>query len=104
MTDSDKQAMKPSEQRTAERRQQKQDGRARRAELLIERGAKEKTRQDALEDRQSKLDGRVGQLEARLEAHEKRIQQLEAHETRIQQLEALAARVSPRPTPPTPNP
>ena len=77
MTEPDN-ALKPSEQRTAERRQEKQNGRARRAELLLERNAKEKTRQDALEDRQGKLDGRVGQVEARIDAHETRIQQLEA--------------------------
>jgi hypothetical protein len=95
MTESET-ALRPSEQRTAERREQKQGGRSRRAELLLERDVKEKSRQDALEDRQAKADGRLAQVEARLEAHE----------TRIQQLEALAARVStPRlPAPATPNP
>jgi hypothetical protein len=77
MTDDHDKALKPSEQRTAERRQQKQEGRGRRAELLIERKAKEKVRQDALEDRQTKLDGRLAQLEQRLDAHERRLQQLE---------------------------
>jgi hypothetical protein len=92
----EQETMKPSEQRTAERRQQKQEGRSRRAELLLERDTKEKSRQDALEDRQAKADGRLAQVEARLDAHE----------TRIRQLEAVAARVSaPRPpAPQNPNP
>ena len=70
-------AMKPSEQRTAQRRHQKQDGRSRRADLLLKKAEKEKGRQDALEDRQTKLERRVTELEGRLEAHEARLQSIE---------------------------
>ena len=55
-TDEDKKTMKPSEQRTQQRRRAKQQGRTRRAELLLKKQADEKERQDALEDRIAKLE------------------------------------------------
>jgi hypothetical protein len=78
MSDNDNNAMKPSEQRTAERRQQKQEGRSRRADLLLDQQVKEKGRQDALEDRQQKIEKRLGDVEARLDAYEARLQPVEA--------------------------
>ncbi|NVB40338.1 hypothetical protein G6O69_21035 [Pseudenhygromyxa sp. WMMC2535] len=54
----------PKDQRQAQRRQAKQQGRARRAELLLEVEAKEKTRHEYLEARVEELEARVAQLEA----------------------------------------
>lgn len=77
MTDEDTNAMRPSEKRLAERRQQKQEGRARRADLLLKKQTEAKGRQDAIEGRQAQIEKRLAEVEKRLEAHDKRLQQLE---------------------------
>lgn len=68
---------KPSEVRSQARREQKQSGRGRRAELMLDKQAKERARQAVLEDQQAELGKRVSNLEARLEAHERRLGELE---------------------------
>lgn len=68
---------KPSELRTRQRRKEKQEGRTRRAEMLLQKEAKERDRHDRIEELQTKLEGRVSGLERRLDAHEARLQQLE---------------------------
>ncbi len=57
---------KPNEQRRVERREEKGEGRGRRAELLLDTQAKEKARQDAIEGRQAELEAKVADLERRL--------------------------------------
>lgn len=68
---------KPNEQRAQARREQKQTGRARRADLLLDKQAKERARQDHLEGQQAQLERRVTQLEARLDAYTIRLEKLE---------------------------
>jgi len=70
-------AGKPNEQRAQARREQKQTGRARRADLLLDKQAKERARQAILEDQQAQLQKRVTQLEARLDAFGTRLEKLE---------------------------
>lgn len=69
--------LKPNEQRAQVRREQKQGGRGRRAELLLDKQAKERARQAVLEDQQVQLSKRVTQLEARLDAFAVRLDKLE---------------------------
>ena len=52
-----------TEQRQVQRREEKQGGRTRRAELLMNKQVEEKARQDALEDRVKSLEDRVAALE-----------------------------------------
>lgn len=70
MTDKTK---KPSEARREQRRQQKGAGRSRRAEMLLDKRAKERARQDALEEGQETLHRRLNELEDRLAALEERV-------------------------------
>jgi hypothetical protein len=70
-------SMKPNEQRTQVRREQKQGSRGRRADLMLDKQAKERARQAVLEDQQVQLSKRVTQLEARLDAFGSRLEKLE---------------------------
>lgn len=70
-------AVKPSEQRTLQRRQAKQQGRTRRAELMLDKQAKEKARQDHLDDRQTQLEARVVELEGLVAGLNERVQKIE---------------------------
>ena len=70
-------AQKPSEKRAQQRRQEKQEGRGRRAQLLLEKQVKEQARQDQVEERVSHVETGLAELERRLDAHESRINQLE---------------------------
>lgn len=57
---------KPTVQRHQERKQEKGQGRDRRAELLLDTRTKEAARQDLLEGRVGKLEARVLEVERRL--------------------------------------
>jgi len=69
---------KPSDQRHAQREQEKHDGRTRRAELMLTKQAQQKARQDVLEGRQGALDQRLADLE-------RRVAQLEADQAKPNQ-------------------
>jgi len=71
------QTAKPSEQRTLQRRQAKQQGRTRRAELMLDKQAKEKARQDHLDGRQTQLEARVVELEGLVAGLNERVQTIE---------------------------
>ena len=73
----DNTTIKPNEQRAQVRREQKQGSRGRRAELMLDKQAKERARQAVLEDQQVQLSKRVTQLEARLDAFGIRLEKLE---------------------------
>ncbi|MFV8755747.1 hypothetical protein ACNOYE_34785 [Nannocystaceae bacterium ST9] len=55
-----------TEKNTNERRQEKGEGRDRRADLLLDNQAKEKARHDLLEGRQGQVEARLDQLEQRV--------------------------------------
>ena len=61
-----------NEQRQLERRQEKANGRDRRADHLLDNQAKEKARHDVLEGRQVQVETKLADLERRLAALEQR--------------------------------
>ena len=73
---------RPSEQRLLQRRQAKQEGRSRRAEMLVDVQTKERARQEQLEGRQIRLEDRIARLEVRLSRLEKTVQTTVREETK----------------------
>jgi len=55
-----------SDQRRLERREEKGEGRDRRADLLLDNQAKEKARHDVLEGRQGQVEAKLAELEQRV--------------------------------------
>ena len=55
-----------SDQRRLERREEKGEGRDRRADLLLDNQAKEKARHDVLEGRQAQVEAKLAELEQRV--------------------------------------
>lgn len=60
------QEAKPTEQRQQERKQEKAQGRDRRAEILLDAKAKEAARADVIEARVGEIERRLGEVERRL--------------------------------------
>ena len=81
-----------ADQRRVERTQEKGEGRERRAELLLDKQAKEKARQDQLEGRQAQIEQRLIEIERQLVA-------LDSFGVRLSALEQALARQSAAPAP-----
>ncbi len=72
----DHETTRPSEKRRLQRRALKQDGRSRRAGMLLDIEVKRKARHEQLESLTAHLDTRVGRLEARVRQLEARVDEL----------------------------
>ena len=81
-----------ADQRRVERTQEKGEGRERRAELLLDKQAKEKARQDQLEGRQAQIEQRLIEIERQLVA-------LDSFGLRLSALEQALARLNAVPAP-----
>ncbi len=84
--------------RRVERTQEKGEGRDRRAELLLDKQAKEKARQDQLEGRQTQIEMRLLEIERRLgsiDQVERRLAAIEQTLERIAVQPPAAAPASP---------
>lgn len=79
-----------TDQRRVERTQEKGEGRDRRAELLLDKQAKERARQDQLEGRQAQIEMRLLEIERRLAA-------IEHIERRLGSLEQATERIAAQP-------